>query len=415
MAFSALNRTGRLILTLLACLVLPIVHAAPPQFVLPQSHLGPADLAVIVNDDDPLSREIGQYYQSRRGIPEKNMIHVRFLPGGSVMSHEEFARIKSQVDRVTPDSVQAFALTWSAPYRVDCMSITSAFAFGFAKSYCAEGCSATRASPYFDSSSLAPNRDFKIRPTMALAGTNLEAVKALIDRGIASDDSHPAGTGYLVSTDDKARNVRAVFYPAIVKSARSWVRLQVVRQDYIQDKQDVLFYFTGLAQVPKLDSLRFVPGAIADHLTSAGGELTDSWQMSSLRWLEAGATGSYGAVDEPCNFLQKFPNPGLVIGWYLRGESLLEAYWKSVAWPGQGIFIGEPLAAPFAGYRVAVDDRGEILLRTQALPPGTYALLGANSPVGPYTEPRALVVTQDMQSINLGKLDKPFYRIIAVH
>jgi hypothetical protein len=29
---------------------------------------------------------------------------------------------------------------------------------------------------------------------------------------------------------------------------------------------------------------------------------------------------------------------------YLDGETLLEAYWKSVAMPGQGIFIGDPLA-----------------------------------------------------------------------
>jgi hypothetical protein len=33
---------------------------------------------------------------------------------------------------------------------------------------------------------------------------------------------------------------------------------------------------------------------------------------------------------------------------YLRGETLLEAYWKSVAMPGQGLFIGEPLARPYA-------------------------------------------------------------------
>jgi hypothetical protein len=26
---------------------------------------------------------------------------------------------------------------------------------------------------------------------------------------------------------------------------------------------------------------------------------------------------------------------------------VLEAYWKSVAMPGQGVFVGEPLAAPF--------------------------------------------------------------------
>jgi len=75
--------------------------------------------------------------------------------------------------------------------------------------------------------------------------------------------------------------------------------------------------------------------------------LTDSGQMSALRWLETGATGSYGAVVEPCNLLQKFPHPAIVAGHYLRGETLIEAYWKSVLMPGQGIFVGEPLAAPF--------------------------------------------------------------------
>jgi len=33
---------------------------------------------------------------------------------------------------------------------------------------------------------------------------------------------------------------------------------------------------------------------------------------------------------------------------YAKGESLIESYWKSVAWPGEGVFIGEPLAKPFA-------------------------------------------------------------------
>jgi hypothetical protein len=33
---------------------------------------------------------------------------------------------------------------------------------------------------------------------------------------------------------------------------------------------------------------------------------------------------------------------------YLRGSTLIEAYWKSVAQTGQGLFVGEPLAKPFA-------------------------------------------------------------------
>ena len=109
-----------------------------------------------------------------------------------------------------------------------------------------------------------------------------------------------------------------------------------------------MFYFTGLAKVKDITTKTFLPGSIADHLTSAGGKLTGSSQMSSLRWLEAGATGSYGAVVEPCAFVEKFPRPNIVINRYLDGETLIESYWKSVEMPGQGVFIGEPLATPFS-------------------------------------------------------------------
>jgi hypothetical protein len=86
---------------------------------------------------------------------------------------------------------------------------------------------------------------------------------------------------------------------------------------------------------------------VADHLTSFGGQLTGSRQMSALRWLEAGATGSYGTVVEPCNLTAKFPDPGLLLAYYRRGDTLIEAYWRSVAMPDQGLFIGEPLARPW--------------------------------------------------------------------
>ena len=58
---------------------------------------------------------------------------------------------------------------------------------------------------------------------------------------------------------------------------------------------------------------------MADHLTSAGGKLVNGKQMSALRWLEAGATGSFGTVVEPCNFPHKFPNPVVAMEHYLNG------------------------------------------------------------------------------------------------
>jgi uncharacterized protein (TIGR03790 family) len=69
--------------------------------------------------------------------------------------------------------------------------------------------------------------------------------------------------------------------------------------------------------------------------------------MSALEWLRQGATASYGSVSEPCAHPGKFPNPAVLFNHYLRGDTILDAYWKSVAMPGQGLFIGEPLARPF--------------------------------------------------------------------
>lgn len=120
-----------------------------------------------------------------------------------------------------------------------------------------------------------------------------------------------------------------------------------LQADALEDAHDIIIDQTGMASVPRRDTLSFLPGALADHLTSFGGDLLGTAQMSSLRWLEAGATASYGTVSAPCNYWQKFPHPTVLLKHYSGASSAIEAYWRSVAWPGQGLFIGEPLAAPY--------------------------------------------------------------------
>ena len=333
---------------LVTLLFRPLSVDAQANIQLQRTGLTPDDLAVIINDDDPLSRQIGDYYQKARHIPAANMIHVRFQSGHHAFSKEEFQQLKAKIDRVTPAHVQAYAVAWAEPYRVDCMSLTSALAFGFDVGYCSSGCGPTTPSPYFNSASLSPASDHKLRPAMMLAGTSFEEVKALIDRGVAADHSFPEGRAYLVITSDKARSVRAGYFEQTAKELAGVFPIEILETDAITDRHDILFYFTGLAHVPQLHTLGFLPGALADHLTSAGGQLTNSSQMSSLRWLEAGATASYGTVVEPCNHRQKFPLPGIAMFHYALGASAIEAYWKSVAWPGEGVFVGEPLARPFA-------------------------------------------------------------------
>src|SRR5205807_8481139 len=92
----------------------------------------------------------------------------------------------------------------------------------------------------------------------------------------------------------------------------------------------------------------FVPGAIADNLTSYGGIIFGpNDQTSLLPFLYAGASMSYGTVIEPCNYLEKFPSPQSYF-YQARGFSLAESYYQSVTNPYQGLIVGEPLSAPFA-------------------------------------------------------------------
>jgi len=314
----------------------------------PASALGASELAVVINTADPLSVAIGDYYAQARHIDSANVVRVRFDPRRDELPAGEFTELKAAIERRLNSRVQAYALTWARPYRVGCMSITSAFAFGFDSRFCASGCRATERSHYFNAFTARPYDDLHLRPAMSIAATSLRNARALIDRGVAADGAAPQGTAYLLSGDDTARNVRVAEYPLAVAVAHYRdIRVELIDGAALHDRSDVLFYFLGAVTVPNLSSNRFVPGAIADHLTSYGGMLTDSPQMSSLRWLEAGATGSYGTVVEPCNMPAKFPDVAIAMARYLGGETLIEAYWKSVAMPGQGLFVGEPLAAPF--------------------------------------------------------------------
>lgn len=332
-----LSRYSRL-LALLWALLAPAAHA-----------LGARELGVVVNTDDPQSIAVGVYYAEQRRIPPENVVELALGAPRETLDPASFERAKRKLDEALPPAVQALALTWTYPFRVGCMSVTSAFAFGYAPRYCAEGCKATAPNPYYDAASTRPWDDFRVRPAMLLAATSYANAEQLIDRGRRSDGTgaQTPGRAYLVVTPERARNTRAPAFPAIRAALGDRLPIELVQAAGIRDRYDVRFYFTGIARVPWLETLGFLPGALADHLTSTGGVLNGEHQMSVLRWLEAGATASYGTVVEPCNFPQKFPNPAIAMRRYLDGETAIEAYWKSVAWPGQGLFVGEPLARPF--------------------------------------------------------------------
>lgn len=114
-------------------------------------------------------------------------------------------------------------------------------------------------------------------PAMLLPSGDETLARAVIDRGVRADGSRPAGTVYLVRTQDFARNVRAAGYADTESLLGNQIAIREATTPVAGPVVDILAYFTGA----------------------------------------------------------------------VRGDTLLEAYWKSVAMPGQGLFIGEPLARPF--------------------------------------------------------------------
>jgi hypothetical protein len=327
--------------------------AAEPVIPRITARLTTQDIGLVINLNDPYSVQVGNFYIEARKLLPSQVLRVE-LPVRAELSVDEFQALDARVKEFFGPEIQALALAWSQPFAVDCNSITGALAMGFDRALCVKTCAPSRKSSYFNAYTARPFADLQMRPSMLLAAKNVEMAQDMIRRGVASDHtlglrgSPPVNAHYLI-TSDTARSSRALLFPPPGLLREFGVDVHVEKANVLQDADRLLIYETGLTQVDKLETLKWVPGGVGDHLTSYGGRLDDKGgQMSAIEWIASGATGSYGTVSEPCSHPQKFPHPQVLLLHYVQGASLIEAYWKSVAWPQQGLFIGEPLAAPFA-------------------------------------------------------------------
>lgn len=316
-------------------------------------HLTAKDIGLVVNDDDPYSVQVGEYYAKARHIPDNQILHVS-LPLKGVLTPQEFEVFAKRLDTFYGARVQGLALAWRMPYGVDCNSITGALAMGYDPKLCSNTCAPSRQSSYFASISNSPYKDHHMRLGMLLASKDVDSAKAMIDRGVRADGTLGLRgaipvTAHFVTTSDKIRSQRQLLFPPAGPVPKFGINVALDETDALKYADRVLIYMTGRVAVEGLDTVNFVPGALADHLTSFGGIFDKPHgQMTAMSWIDAGATASYGTTSEPCAHLQKFPNPQALLLFYVQGATALETYWKSVMWPQQGLFIGEPLAAPFA-------------------------------------------------------------------
>ena len=314
-----------------------------------------ADIGLVINTADPYSVAVGRHYIAARKLRPAQVLRLP-VPIKTRLTPEEFDNLARQIQRHFGTATQALALAWTVPYAVECNAITGALALGYDPEICRNTCGVSRVSRYFNSATHRPMTDLGWRPAMLLAAPTETLAKAMIDRGVVSDGSlarrgQPPVAAMLLDTDDAARAVRRVLYPPSGLIGSAGLDVQVVPAAELTSARRVVMVSTGSVFPPVQPAPDWVAGGLGDHLTSFGGDMLGGHgQGTVLEWIASGATASHGSVSEPCNHLQKFPHPQVLLGHYVQGATAIEAYWKSVAWPQQSLFVGEPLAAPFARF-----------------------------------------------------------------
>jgi uncharacterized protein (TIGR03790 family) len=346
------------------------------------------NVVVVVNQNSTNSVQLGNYYCEKRGVPPQNLLRITNWSGGNVQwTTSDFTNsllnpfLSMLSSRGLTNQIDYVVLSMDFPYRVyqnstpsGDNSTTAALFYGFVPDDFGNSCSLPVASSNAYSFS-----EGIFRQTLPVAGSsnswlvtmltssNLVQAKMIIDRGVASDSTFPTQTVWLAKTTDLARNVRYREFDNTIFDARVTGDFSIMRTNLDANSNspygltNLLGYQTGLAGFIVLSNA-FVPGSMADSLTSFAGYILDpTSQTTLLAFMNAGTSGSYGTVIEPCNYLQKFPSPQDYF-YQERGFSLAECYYMSLANPYQGLIVSEPLAAPFA------------------LPPaGTWTNLPANS------------------------------------
>jgi uncharacterized protein (TIGR03790 family) len=324
------------------------------------------NVAVVVNQASSNSLALGNYYAERRGVPPQNIVRVNWPSGNIQWTTDHFTNtllnplLYALAERGISNQIEFVLLSMDLPYRVTGIgyaSTTASLFYDFKpdpRDPFSCPLATNSANSYFATEEIfrlaEPDtaQGFSFLTTM-ITGETLDFAKRVVDSGVEADETLPTNRIVLQQTSDSARSVRHTnFDHAIFElRVRGGVTALRTNSDVTTDWTNLLGFETGL-DVFSLTNTTFVPGALADHLTSFGGYIFEggNGQTTLLEFLRAGAAGSYGAVVEPCAYVEKFPLP-LAHFYQTRGFTLAESYLMSLANPYHGLIVGDPLSAPF--------------------------------------------------------------------
>ncbi|MFH0954160.1 MAG: TIGR03790 family protein [Verrucomicrobiota bacterium] len=343
--------------------------------------LGPDELLLLVNANSPRSMLVANEYRELRGIPPENIVYLSLpdtvLDPRAECSASDFARYIWEpaneviAERGLQDRVLAWVYSADFPIRITTSPPMSIQGITFLRNQVpaaeivqkGQYSSPLFAGPSQPQGPVAESRSFRWfrdmmkssmpLPSMMLSfvgsrGTDVETALQGLRRGAASDFTRPTGTVFFVVNNDVRSRCRDWQYPAAVAELDSLGVGAKIVAALPEGQTGILGYMTGDPwPLPLFGGNAYLPGCMAEHLTSGGAIFHDPYQTKLTAWLIAGATASDGTVSEPLAIWTKFPAARFYVH-HAAGCTIIESYFQAIRCPLQVLLVGDPLARPSA-------------------------------------------------------------------
>lgn len=337
--------------------------------------LAPHEVLVIANRQSSNSMAIARHFMTVHDVPVQNLVAIDVpVTESCSMAHESFTRqIWRPALRAAAERRLAHVLAWvystdlptaiATPHPMSITGLTflrnrttpRAMRSGTFGSILYAGPDGPRERPHlpqsFDSLAAWLGNEMPL-PAMMLGytgprGSTVQSVRDCLTRGAAAAGTMPTGTIYYVMQPGIRTAARAWQLPKALEALAEAGLHAVEQPDYPAGATGVLGICSGSADPDPAVIGAFLPGAMAEHLTSHAGNFTIPGQTKLTRWIDAGATASCGTVTEPYAIWTKFPHFRF-FEHYAAGCTIIESFYGSVRCPLELLLIGDPLAQPWA-------------------------------------------------------------------
>jgi uncharacterized protein (TIGR03790 family) len=342
----------------------------------------PDNVLIVINDNSALSREIGEYYARRRGIPASNVCRIRAATEETVARPAYNRQIAGPIAACLRkgrlvESVLYIVTTAGVPLRIsrisgegmgaDNAAVDSELTLLYAdiRGNRPHSLPGSLPNPFFGKRDAKfSHPQFPMYLVTRLAAYDFDGVKGLVDRALQA-----VNRGRFVidlrATGDPSGDQWLAEAAALLPKDRTVLDQS---SQVLYNQTDVIGYAGWGSNDPnrhrRFLGFHWLPGAIMTEFVSSNGRTfarpPENWNISDWKsptlwfagspqsltadYILEGVTGASGHVDEP--YLVMTPRPDFLLPAYYHGRNLAESYYLSIrALSWQNIVIGDPLCS----------------------------------------------------------------------